>query len=128
MVSCVFVPMPLLCLSFFLCVDSPCDQELTIFVFGDSNSDTGAYEAGTGLITRPTSGMTFFHHSVGRFCDGQLNISVHGGHNFWVRNSGPLGCLPMKLAITCKNTSDLDQHGCLQSLNAEQSLLMRNCT
>ncbi|KAK6941146.1 hypothetical protein RJ641_030677, partial [Dillenia turbinata] len=65
-----------LCLSFFLCVDSPCDQELTIFVFGDSNSDTGAYEAGTGLITRPPSGMTFFHHSVGRFCDGQLSRAV----------------------------------------------------
>ncbi|KAK6941145.1 hypothetical protein RJ641_030676 [Dillenia turbinata] len=32
-------------------------------------------------------------------------------------NSGPLGRLPVKLAITCKNTSDLDQYGCLQSLN-----------
>ncbi|KAK6946505.1 GDSL lipase/esterase [Dillenia turbinata] len=106
-----------LCFSFFLSVDSQCDREPTIFVFGDSNSDTGGYEAGTGLITKPPNGMTFFHHPVGRFCDGRLNISKHGGQNFWVHNSGPLGCLPMKLAITSKNTSDLDQYGCLQSLN-----------
>ncbi|KAK6937229.1 GDSL lipase/esterase, partial [Dillenia turbinata] len=46
-----------------------------------------------------------------------LNVSKHGGRNFWVHNSGPLGCPSMRLAITSKNTSDLDPYGCLQSLN-----------
>ncbi|XP_075642897.1 GDSL esterase/lipase At1g09390-like [Castanea sativa] len=44
-------------------------------------------------------------------------IYKHGGQNFWVHNTGPLGCLPQKLATTTKNASDFDQYGCLQPLN-----------
>ncbi|XP_062083483.1 GDSL esterase/lipase At1g09390 [Humulus lupulus] len=38
-----------------------------------------------------------------------------GGRNFWVHNTGPLGCLPQKLSLV-KNQK-LDQHGCISSYN-----------
>ncbi|KAH7578200.1 hypothetical protein JRO89_XS01G0352500 [Xanthoceras sorbifolium] len=44
-------------------------------------------------------------------------IHQHGGKNFWVHNTGPLGCLPQKLATTAKNASDFDEYGCIKSFN-----------
>ncbi|KAF8037917.1 hypothetical protein BT93_B0688 [Corymbia citriodora subsp. variegata] len=44
-------------------------------------------------------------------------IYKSGGKNFWVHNTGPLGCLPQKLATIAHNASDADEHGCLRSLN-----------
>ncbi|XP_030532574.2 GDSL esterase/lipase At1g09390-like isoform X3 [Rhodamnia argentea] len=44
-------------------------------------------------------------------------IYKSGGKNFWVHNTGPLGCLPQKLATIAHNASDVDEHGCLKSLN-----------
>ncbi|KAJ0980560.1 hypothetical protein J5N97_008815 [Dioscorea zingiberensis] len=41
----------------------------------------------------------------------------NGGKNFWVHNTGPLGCLPQKLALPRKDDSDIDQYGCLKTLN-----------
>ncbi|KAK4371650.1 hypothetical protein RND71_007034 [Anisodus tanguticus] len=40
-----------------------------------------------------------------------------GGKNFWVHNTGPLGCLPKSLATYKKYENDYDEHGCLISLN-----------
>lgn len=37
-----------------------------------------------------------------------------GGRNFWLHNTGPLGCLPQKLSLVKK---DLDQYGCISSYN-----------
>ncbi|KAK2970254.1 hypothetical protein RJ640_021690 [Escallonia rubra] len=45
-----------------------------------------------------------------------LNIFQHGGKNFWVYNSGPLGCLPQELAAS-KKGSEFDQYGCLLRFN-----------
>ncbi|KAK9161800.1 hypothetical protein Syun_008141 [Stephania yunnanensis] len=46
-------------------------------------------------------------------------IYEDGGRNFWAHNTGPLGCLPQKLASLSKiNTpSILDQYGCIRFLN-----------
>lgn len=38
-----------------------------------------------------------------------------GGRNFWLHNTGPLGCLPQKLSLVEKK--DLDQHGCISMYN-----------
>ncbi|KAM0994711.1 hypothetical protein EV2_010519 [Malus domestica] len=43
-----------------------------------------------------------------------------GGRNFWIHNTGPLGCLPQKLSLVQKK--DLDPHGCLSSYNAAARL------
>ncbi|ONK61704.1 uncharacterized protein A4U43_C08F32700 [Asparagus officinalis] len=40
-----------------------------------------------------------------------------GGRNFWVHNTGPLGCLPQKLSVPRKRSNNLDPNGCLGSFN-----------
>ncbi|CAK9166733.1 unnamed protein product [Ilex paraguariensis] len=49
--------------------------------------------------------------------DAIWSLYQHGGKNFWVHNTGPLGCLPQKLATSNENARIFDKHGCLQSLN-----------
>ncbi|XVE73493.1 hypothetical protein DITRI_Ditri11bG0122300 [Diplodiscus trichospermus] len=49
--------------------------------------------------------------------DAIWNIYQRGGKNFWVHNTGPLGCLPQNLALHGQNASELDEHGCPQPLN-----------
>jgi phospholipase/lecithinase/hemolysin len=44
-----------------------------IFNFGDSNSDTGGLSAAFGQPGYPY-GESFFHHPVGRYCDGRLLV------------------------------------------------------
>ncbi|KAK2416285.1 GDSL esterase/lipase [Trifolium repens] len=44
-----------------------------IFNFGDSNSDTGGLSAAFGQPGYPY-GESFFHHPVGRYCDGRLIV------------------------------------------------------
>lgn len=48
-----------------------------IFNFGDSNSDTGGLSAAFGQ-PGPPFGESFFHHPVGRYCDGRLIIDFIG--------------------------------------------------
>lgn len=45
-----------------------------------------------------------------------------GGRNFWVHNTGPLGCLPQKLSLVEKTSQDLDQHGCISRYNDAANL------
>ncbi|KAF2325000.1 hypothetical protein GH714_022172 [Hevea brasiliensis] len=212
-------------------------QKSGVFTFGDSNTDTGAYFSGLGMIFGAPNGRTYFNRPSGRLCDGRLIIDFlceslnsdyltpyleplganfryganfafsgaatsprfkpfsldvqvlqfihfrnrspeliskgyrdlvsekdfkdalyimdigqndlagsfehlsydeviekipsiideidyaiqgiyqHGGRNFWVHNTGPLGCLPRELSITEKKESDFDERGCLKHLN-----------
>ncbi|KAF9595112.1 hypothetical protein IFM89_037046 [Coptis chinensis] len=45
------------------------------------------------------------------------SLYQHGGKNFWIHNTGPLGCLPQRLATSSQIATDTDQYGCIQSLN-----------
>ncbi|PIN18187.1 Alpha-L-fucosidase [Handroanthus impetiginosus] len=44
----------------------------SVFIFGDSNSDTGGLAAGIAFPVGPPNGQTFFQEPAGRFCDGRL--------------------------------------------------------
>nr|XP_011466196.1 PREDICTED: GDSL esterase/lipase At1g09390 isoform X2 [Fragaria vesca subsp. vesca] len=43
-----------------------------------------------------------------------------GGRNFWIHNTGPLGCLPQKLSSVQQR--DMDTYGCLSTYNAAARL------
>ncbi|KAF5454214.1 hypothetical protein F2P56_023896 [Juglans regia] len=43
-----------------------------------------------------------------------------GGRNFWIHNTGPLGCLPQKLSLV--QDKDLDSCGCLSAYNSAAKL------
>ncbi|XP_071698769.1 GDSL esterase/lipase At1g09390-like [Rutidosis leptorrhynchoides] len=45
-------------------------------------------------------------------------IHDNGGRNFWVHNTGPLGCLPQKLWLVQPSASELDPHGCISTYNS----------
>ncbi|KAE8681667.1 GDSL esterase/lipase [Hibiscus syriacus] len=53
-------------------------------------------------------------------------IYEKGGKNFWVHNTGALGCLPQKLASFARNASELDEHGCLLPLNNAAKAFMHS--
>ncbi|KAF7817995.1 GDSL esterase/lipase [Senna tora] len=51
-----------------------CNKDAVVFVFGDSNSDTGGLASGLGFPINLPNGRTFFHRSTGRLSDGRLVI------------------------------------------------------
>ncbi|XP_047962397.1 GDSL esterase/lipase At1g09390-like isoform X2 [Salvia hispanica] len=59
-------------------------------------------------------------------------IHDQGGRKFWVHNTGPLGCLPQKLALAQNISQNLDSVGCISSYNAAAKLfnegLLHMCT
>ncbi|MQM06863.1 hypothetical protein Taro_039696 [Colocasia esculenta] len=61
-------------------------------------------------------GKSFFHGISYSSVLLQM-IYERGGKHFWVHGTGPLGCLPQKLAVHKKEGSDLDSFGCLASYN-----------
>ncbi|XP_027352675.1 GDSL esterase/lipase At1g09390 [Abrus precatorius] len=53
-----------------------CDKPPVLFVFGDSNSDTGGLVSGLGFPINLPNGRTFFRRSTGRLSDGRLIIDL----------------------------------------------------
>uniref|UniRef100_A0ACD5UJN6 Uncharacterized protein n=1 Tax=Avena sativa TaxID=4498 RepID=A0ACD5UJN6_AVESA len=49
--------------------------------------------------------------------DAIMTLYYNGAKNFWVHGTGPLGCLPQRLAQPRADDSDLDNSGCLKTLN-----------
>uniref|UniRef100_A0ACD5WNU1 Uncharacterized protein n=2 Tax=Avena sativa TaxID=4498 RepID=A0ACD5WNU1_AVESA len=49
--------------------------------------------------------------------DAIMTLYYNGAKNFWVHGTGPLGCLPQRLAQPRVDDSDLDDSGCLETLN-----------
>ncbi|KAF0901751.1 hypothetical protein E2562_006217 [Oryza meyeriana var. granulata] len=50
--------------------------------------------------------------------DAIQSLYYNGAKNFWIHGTGPLGCLPQKLAVPRADDGDLDSSGCLKTLNA----------
>jgi hypothetical protein len=70
----IFLPI-LTLFSLFFSLTSSIDFDYpAIFNFGDSNSDTGEFAAGLGLLMELPNGQTYFKTPSGRFCDGRLII------------------------------------------------------
>ncbi|XP_019059776.1 PREDICTED: GDSL esterase/lipase LIP-4-like [Tarenaya hassleriana] len=44
-------------------------------------------------------------------------IYDHGGRNFWVHNTGPLGCVPLMLTLIEHVPTDLDVNRCHKNMN-----------
>ncbi|XP_057790371.1 GDSL esterase/lipase LIP-4-like isoform X1 [Salvia miltiorrhiza] len=49
--------------------------------------------------------------------DAMWSIYLTGGKKLWVHNTGPLGCLPEKLGTLKPTASQVDEHGCVASMN-----------
>ncbi|CAL9009246.1 unnamed protein product [Prunus brigantina] len=138
--DCLLLPLPItlviiLCFSALTRVDCECIKKPVIFNFGDYNSDTGGFFDGLGINFGPPNRRIFYHHhyhhhganfaisgssTLPRHLPFSLDVQSiyqHGGKYFWVHNTGPLGCLPRKLAGTAPNAGNVDNHGCLKFLN-----------
>lgn len=50
--------------------------------------------------------------------DAIHSLYYNGAKNLWIHGTGPLGCLPQKLAVPRADDGDLDPSGCLKTLNA----------
>lgn len=46
-----------------------------------------------------------------------------GARNFWIHNTGPLGCLPQNIAKFGSDPSKLDELGCVSTHNQASRLL-----
>ncbi|KAL2950246.1 hypothetical protein AAZX31_20G217600 [Glycine max] len=74
----------------------------------------------------------YFEKGLYMFDIGQNDLDVHfysnyflkklydsGARNFWIHNTGPLGCLPQVVAKFGTNPSKLDELGCLQAFRSK---------
>ncbi|EPS58572.1 hypothetical protein M569_16239, partial [Genlisea aurea] len=57
------------------------------------------------------------------FENGIQELYNEGARNFWIHNTGPLGCLPQNLLRFGTDPSKLDELGCVASHNEASSLL-----
>ncbi|XP_059652524.1 GDSL esterase/lipase At1g54790-like [Cornus florida] len=57
------------------------------------------------------------------FEDGITELYDQGARNFWIHNTGPLGCLPQNVAKFGTDPSKLDELGCVSTHNQAAKLL-----
>ncbi|KZV23683.1 GDSL esterase/lipase [Dorcoceras hygrometricum] len=60
---------------------------------------------------------------ISQFKDGIERLYEEGARNFWIHNTGPIGCLPQNIAKFGTNTSRLDEIRCVSSHNQASRLL-----
>uniref|UniRef100_A0A1J3HZD9 GDSL esterase/lipase n=1 Tax=Noccaea caerulescens TaxID=107243 RepID=A0A1J3HZD9_NOCCA len=56
------------------------------------------------------------------FQDGIKRLYAEGARNFWIHNTGPLGCLAQVVSIFGKDKSKLDEFGCVSDHNQAAKL------
>ncbi|KAM3704940.1 hypothetical protein ACJW31_03G044500 [Castanea mollissima] len=54
---------------------------------------------------------------LAEFETGIEKLYEQGARNFWIHNTGPLGCLPQNVAIFGTDKSKLDEYGCVSQHN-----------
>ncbi|KAI5658953.1 hypothetical protein M9H77_27746 [Catharanthus roseus] len=60
---------------------------------------------------------------LAEFEDGIKELYDQGARNFWIHNTGPLGCLPQNIAKFGSDPSKLDELGCVSTHNQASRLL-----
>ncbi|URD79173.1 hypothetical protein MUK42_18693 [Musa troglodytarum] len=84
------------------------------FTHGVNFAVAGAATESTAIpFPLSTQVLQFLH-----FKNRTRELRPQGGRQFWIYNTGPLGCLPQKLALLKKDDSELDPLGCLADLNS----------
>ncbi|KFK37921.1 hypothetical protein AALP_AA3G047600 [Arabis alpina] len=56
------------------------------------------------------------------FQDGIKRLYVEGARNFWIHNTGPLGCLAQVVSLFGRDKSKLDEFGCVSDHNQAAKL------
>ncbi|XVE73188.1 hypothetical protein DITRI_Ditri11bG0097400 [Diplodiscus trichospermus] len=87
-------------------------QGLYMFDIGQNDLDTAFY-----LSTSEEQVLALIQKFLSRLKYGMKRLYDGGARNFWVHNTGPLGCLPRIIAIFGKKSSNLDELGCVISHN-----------
>ncbi|KAJ3669595.1 hypothetical protein LUZ60_011545 [Juncus effusus] len=78
------------------------------------NDISGAFQEANGNYNHVLSRIPPI---VAEIKDAIKLLYESGGRKFWVHNSGPLGCVPQKVAIPRNDNTDVDAAGCLISHN-----------
>lgn len=101
-------------------------QGLYMFDMGQNDIDGAFYSKSEGQV------IASFPTILSEFEAGIKRLYAVGARNFWVHNTGPLGCLPRIIATFGKNPSKLDQPVCVDShnraANVFNSQLLDLCT
>ncbi|KAM5561337.1 GDSL esterase/lipase [Rosa sericea] len=61
--------------------------------------------------------LAFIPTILAQFESGIKRLYDQGARNFWIHNTGPLGCLTQNVATFGTNPSKLDEHGCVSAHN-----------
>ncbi|KAK7821511.1 gdsl esterase/lipase [Quercus suber] len=64
---------------------------------------------------------------LAEFETGIQKLYEQGARNFWIHNTGPLGCLPQNIAIFGTDKSKLDEFGCVSQHNQGFEHPIRAC-
>ncbi|KAK6939699.1 GDSL lipase/esterase, partial [Dillenia turbinata] len=93
------------------------DHDVAVMTWQELDALAPNFTSGVNFaVTGAATLATMLKHHRELFSDGD---GFHSAlYNFWVHNTGPLGCLPQKhITATNGNASDYDQYGCLKQLN-----------
>lgn len=95
-------------------------QGVYMFDIGQNDLDFAFYlstseEQVLGLVSKLVFGLKY----------GMKRLYDAGARNFWVHNTGPLGCLPRIISTFRNNSSNLDELGCVISHNRAANVYNR---
>ncbi|KAI3449594.1 hypothetical protein Pfo_006259 [Paulownia fortunei] len=91
-------------------------QGLYMFDIGQNDMDGAFYSKSDDQV------FALIPSILSEFQTGIKTLYNEGARNFWIHNTGPLGCLPRIIATFGKNTSKLDELQCVGSHNQAAKL------
>ncbi|KAH7837870.1 hypothetical protein Vadar_019150 [Vaccinium darrowii] len=86
-------------------------QGLYMFDIGQNDLDLAFYSKSDDQV------LALIPTILAEFEIGMKELYYQGARNFWIHNTGPLGCLPRIIATFGMDQSKLDEIGCVSSHN-----------